>query len=42
MSEYQILECMLDMADMQYRKTGDKWWLSLGVEVAEKIGRRKK
>ena len=41
MSERMALECMLDIADMQYHNTGDKWWLSLGLEIATKLKRRK-
>lgn len=32
---------MLDVADMEYHNTGDKWWLNMGVEIAKKAGRRK-
>lgn len=42
MSEMQILNCMLDIADMQYHNTGDKWWLYIGIEIAKRRGRRKK
>ena len=42
MSEIQTLECMLDIADMQYHNTGDKWWLFIGVEIAKKRGLRRK
>ena len=41
MTEKQILRLLLDVADMQYHNTGDKWWLNFGVEVAKKSGRRK-
>ena len=42
MTERQILELLLDLSDAQYHKSGDKWWLNLGVEVAKKRGRIKK
>ena len=42
MTELQVLDCMLDVADMEYHNTGDKWWLSIGVEIAKKRGRRNK
>ena len=41
MTEIQMLDCMLDIADMQYHKTGDKWWLGIGIEIATKMGRKK-
>ena len=41
MTEVQLLDCMLDIADMQYHNTGDKWWLNLGVEIATKRRRKK-
>lgn len=37
MSERQLLECLLDVFDMYYRKTGDKWYLRACVETAKKI-----
>lgn len=40
MKELTSLECIADIADMQYHKTGDKWWLALGLEVSKKINRR--
>lgn len=40
MRERQTLELIEDIADMQYHKTGDKWWLNLGVTVAKKLSRR--
>ena len=40
MTELQALECMLDVADMHYHQTGDKWWLNMGVEIAKKLHRR--
>ena len=42
MRERQILESMLDMADLLYHKTGDKWWLHIGVEVAKKLNSGRK
>ena len=42
MTERQILELLLNIADAQYHNTGDKWWLNMGVEVSEKRGRSKK
>lgn len=42
MTELQVLKCMLDVADMEYHNTGDKWWLEIGVAIAKKRGRRKK
>ena len=41
MKERQVLECIEDIADMQYHETGDKWWLKLGLDVAKKKHRRK-
>lgn len=37
MKERQALECIGDIADMEYHKTGDKWYLSLAIEVARKV-----
>lgn len=42
MSEYQILKCMLDVADMNYHNTGDKWWLNIGIEIAKRLNRRRR
>lgn len=41
MSEGQLLECLLDICDMQYRRTGDKWYLKASIETAKKIRRDK-
>lgn len=40
MRERQMLECILDIADMEYHNTGDKWWLELGLDVATKLRRK--
>lgn len=40
MKERAILECIQDMADMLYHRTGDKWYLILGVETAKKLRSR--
>lgn len=37
MTERQALECIMDIADAYYHKTGDKWWLQLGVDIANKL-----
>lgn len=46
MRERQLLECLLDICDMQYQRTGDKWYLRACIETAKKIrndeNRRKK
>lgn len=36
MRERQVLECLEDVAEMWYHKTGDKWWRKLGEIVTEK------
>lgn len=41
MKERQALECIGDIADMEYHKTGDKWYLALAIEVAKKMRRHK-
>lgn len=41
MTETQVLRCMLEVADMEYHNTGDKWWLNAGVEISKKIRRKK-
>lgn len=41
MTEYQILRCMLDVADMLYHNTGDKWWLEIGIEISRRLNRSK-
>ena len=40
MKERAILECIRDMADMMYHRTGDKWYLMLGIETAKKLRSR--
>lgn len=41
MKERQELECIREIADMLYHKTGDKWYLSLCIDVTRKLrGRR--
>lgn len=40
MREKQVLECIQDIADSWYHKTGDKWYLKLAIEVAKKLRRR--
>jgi len=37
MRERMILECIQDIADSWYHKTGDKWYLLLGLEVTKKL-----
>lgn len=37
MKERVALECILDISDSLYHKTGDKWYLSLGIGVATKL-----
>ena len=37
MREKAVLECIQDIADMWYHKTGDKWYLALGLDVTKKI-----
>lgn len=41
MKERQILECIEDTAEMEYHRTGDRWWLNLQVEVVRKLNRRR-
>lgn len=36
MKERFILECIRDMADMEYNKTKDEWWLKLAITIARK------
>lgn len=36
MKERQILDCIRAMADMEYNKTKDKWWLELAITVDRK------
>lgn len=36
MKERQILECIRDMADMEYNRTKDTWWLELAIIVDRK------
>lgn len=36
MRERQMLECIQDIADMEYHETGDKWWLKIAIEAAKK------
>ena len=40
MRERQVLECIQDIADSWYHKTGDKWYLHLAIEVAKKLRRQ--
>lgn len=40
MRERQALECIQDIADMYYHKTGDKWYLRLAIETAKKLNER--
>ena len=40
MTERQTLECILQVAAMEYKNTQDEWWFDLGVAVGRKIGRR--
>lgn len=37
MKEQHILESMLDVADMQYHNTGDKWWLRTYMRIGKKL-----
>ena len=37
MRERAVLECIQDMSDMMYHRTGDKWYLALGFETTKKI-----
>lgn len=37
MRERMILECIQDIADSWYHKTGDKWYLMLGLEATKKL-----
>lgn len=39
--ERSALECIEDIADAQYRRTGDKWWLRLCIDVAKKQHKRR-
>ena len=36
MRERYILECIRDMADMEFEKTKDEWWLRLAIAVEKK------
>lgn len=36
MRERQLLQCIQDVAIMQYYKTGDKWWGELAAAAEEK------
>lgn len=38
MRERQLLQCLEDVANMQYHKTKDKWWKKL----AEMVNKKKK
>lgn len=42
MTERQALECIQDIADSWYHRTGDKWWLQLAIDTARKLKRRQK
>lgn len=37
MRERVALECIQDMADSWYHRTGDKWYLALGLEITKKL-----
>ena len=37
MKERAILECIRDMSDMMYHRTGDKWYLALGLDTTRKL-----
>lgn len=37
MKEKAVLECIQDIADSWYHRTGDKWYLALGFETARKL-----
>lgn len=37
MRERAVLECIQDIADSWYHRTGDKWYLALGFETTKKI-----
>lgn len=42
MKEEEILNCILDISEMQYKNTEDEWWKELADEVEQKIKRDKK
>ena len=37
MRERVMLECIRDVADSLYHRTGDKWYLALGFETTKKL-----